>query len=98
MKVGRGELWKGKRAEGLSLILCEEHLKEMIDNLYADRTLISAMLEPLEDVDESTVKREHLSSEHDKCQIPECKRLARFKFTSFRSIKLREWHKLKPPP
>ena len=98
MKVGRGELWKGKRAEGLSLILCEKHLKGMIDNLYTDRTFISAMLEPLEDVDESTIKRNHLSPEHDICQISECKSLARFKFTSFRSIKLSEWHKLKPPP
>jgi hypothetical protein len=98
MKVGRGELWKGKRAEGISLILCEKHVKEMVDNLYADRTLISAMLEPLEDVDEAIVKLKHLSSETDMCQIPECEGLARCKFTLFMSMKLNEWHKLKPPP
>jgi hypothetical protein len=98
MKVGRGELWKGKKAEGIPLILCEEHLKEMIDDLHADRTLISAMLELLEDVDEVTIKRKHLSPEPNKCQIPECKSMARFKLTLFRSIKLSEWHKLKPPP
>jgi hypothetical protein len=98
MKVGRGELWKGKRAEGISLILCEDHLKEMIDNLYKDRSLISIMLEPLEDVDESTVKRQHLIPEYDKCQISECKKITRFKVTLFRSEKISEWHKLKPPP
>jgi len=98
MKVGRGELWKGKKAEGIPLILCEEHLKEIIDDLHTDRTLISAMLELLEDVDENTVKSKNLSPEPDKCQIPECKGMAGFKLTLFRSIKLSEWHKLKPPP
>ncbi|MEM3437730.1 MAG: hypothetical protein QXP55_04265 [Nitrososphaerales archaeon] len=98
MKVGRGELWKGKRAEGLSLILCDEHLKEIVNNSYIDRGIISIMLEPLEDVDESMVNRQHLTPEYDKCQILGCKNIVRFKVTFFRSEKLSEWYKLKPPP
>ncbi|MCP8306627.1 MAG: hypothetical protein H3Z49_05960 [archaeon] len=98
MKVGRGELWKGKRAEGFPLVLCEEHLKEMIDRLCTDRALISTMLEPLEEIDEITAKKKHLSSEPNECQISGCKRSAKYKLTIFRSIKPSEWYKLKPPP
>ncbi|MGQ9719507.1 MAG: hypothetical protein ACUVWK_06710 [Nitrososphaerales archaeon] len=97
MKVGRGALWRGKRAEGLPLITCEAHLRDMVDGLNSDRTLISAMIEPLEDVDEGTVRRKRLSPEPDRCQIFGCKELAVCKLTVFRSVRLGEWHKLKPP-
>jgi len=98
MKVGRGELWKGKKSKGLSIVLCEEHVKEIIDNLCEDKTLISTMLESLEEIDGVMAKKKHLSPELDECQISGCNRDSKYKFTIFRSIKPSEWYKLKPPP
>lgn len=98
MKIGRGELWKGKKANGLPLILCREHLQYFIDCLETDKTLISTMLEPLEDIDEMKITNNDLSSELNACQISNCTKDAKYRLTIFRSIKPNEWYKLKPSP